>query len=525
VQRPTSIIQILLIEDDSDDYVLTRELIREIPGEEYALTWASTPDEAFRLVDAEQFHICLVDYHLGAETGSEVIERLRRMGFDGPIIVLTGQDDYDTDMEVMHAGADDYLLKSELTARLLERSLRYARERYHMIGALRESRAQVAAALRNSESRFRRLADSNMIGIIVGDMDGAITEANDAFLAMVGYARAEFDSAKLPWSDVMLHWQNSGDLRATEEILERGSCAPFETQLPRRDGGTTPALAGMALMEENSRQVVGFVIDLSERKKFEHESREARERAESANRAKDDFLAMLSHELRTPLTPVLGALDILSERNDLPAELAPYVEIIERNILLESHLIDDLLDMSRILRGKLPLSVAEVDLHATVANALAVCAQDIEGKHIVLTVESAAPLHRVSGDSARLQQVFWNLLKNAAKFTPPAGSITVRSRTIDDAWCEISVADSGIGIEPDMLAAIFDPFEQGGAATNKRFGGLGLGLSISKRLIDIHGGQISAASDGPGTGATFTVRLPLIGTGVADGAHKAMSAA
>jgi signal transduction histidine kinase len=251
----------------------------------------------------------------------------------------------------------------------------------------------------------------------------------------------------------------------------------------------------------------------------------ARAQAEAASKAKDQFLAALSHELRTPLNPVLMTVTAMGSDPDLPPKYREDVDVIRRNVELESSLIDDLLDLTRITRGKLELHHEAVDLHALLGHALSTC-RDVEAqrKQLRMCLDLGASAHFVWGDPARLAQIFWNLIKNAVKFTPAGGSITVRSRS-DDAPAGaapsddivaprqsvvVDVIDTGIGIEPDAAARIFDAFEQESRGITRRFGGLGLGLAISKALVELHGGNISVHSGGKGAGATFSVRLTTV---------------
>jgi PAS domain S-box-containing protein len=236
----------------------------------------------------------------------------------------------------------------------------------------------------------------------------------------------------------------------------------------------------------------------------------ARDEAEAASRAKDQFLAVLSHELRTPLTPVLMSTYTMQADPGLPAKSRSAVEMIQRNIQLEARLIDDLLDLSRITHNKVELQLADIDIHDVVQNAVDVCRSDIDTKQQQLVVELEARHHFVRGDAARLQQVFWNLLKNAAKFTPAGGRLSLQSYNYKGV-VRIDVTDSGMGIDKHLLPKIFTPFEQGGGASfSARFGGLGLGLAISKATVDAHGGRLTAQSDGKNEGAVFTVELPTI---------------
>lgn len=236
--------------------------------------------------------------------------------------------------------------------------------------------------------------------------------------------------------------------------------------------------------------------------------RNAHDELEVANRAKDRFLAVLSHELRTPLTPIVVALQTLLRRNDLPQAAREALGMIQRNVKIEAHLIDDLLDLTSISYGRFDVDSAPMDLHAAVNGAVDTCAPEIRAKHQTLEMSLKAPRHHTQGDFGRLQQAVSNLLKNASKFTREGGEIRVDSRGDDD-WFLVSVSDNGIGIDPGVLPTVFDPFMQAGERVARRYGGLGLGLAISKATVEAHGGTLSAESAGAGCGATFTVQLPL----------------
>lgn len=244
----------------------------------------------------------------------------------------------------------------------------------------------------------------------------------------------------------------------------------------------------------------------------------ARAEAEAANREKDRFLATLSHEFRTPLSPILATVAVILERPETPESIRPALEMIRRNVNLEVRLIDDLLDLTRVRGGKLHLKRELVDAHELIHRVAEICRDDLNQAGLALILELSARRHDVHADPIRLQQVFWNLVKNAIKFTPAGGIITIRTREGGPAIalnCEhvpgrlvIEVIDTGIGIEPATLPRIFQMFEQGGNEAARRSGGLGLGLTISRSIVERHGGDLSAASDGPGHGTTFTVELP-----------------
>ena len=282
----------------------------------------------------------------------------------------------------------------------------------------------------------------------------------------------------------------------------------------RLKGGADAAyrwfLARGELVRDDSGAVhkwFGTWTDIDDQKRTEQELTRAHGLAESASRSKDQFLAMLSHELRTPLTPVLLIATASRDDPSTPDHLRPTFEVIRQNLELEARLIDDLLDVMRIIRGKLPYQFEVVDAHAQIARALEICWGEAEAKGLQLAADLGATDHHVRADAARLQQVLWNLIKNAVKFTP-RGRIEIRTRSGPDGLT-IAVADDGIGIDPPLLPLIFNAFEQGEDIITKRFGGLGLGLAISRSIIEGHGGRIEVASPGRGLGATFTIELPV----------------
>ena len=239
---------------------------------------------------------------------------------------------------------------------------------------------------------------------------------------------------------------------------------------------------------------------------------QARAQAETANRMKDQFLAVLSHELRTPLNPILGWAKLLRSRSFDPAKTEKALETIERNALLQTQLIDDLLDISRIVQGKLSLTIADVDLTVTIRSAIDTLQLAAQAKTIAVEFESPSLPIWVSGDANRLQQVVWNLLSNAIKFTPAGGQIVIDLQTADD-QAQVQVSDTGKGIVPEFLPFVFESFRQADSTTTRQFGGLGLGLAIVRQLVESHGGTVKADSLGEGQGATFTLKLPLLSVG------------
>ena len=298
-------------------------------------------------------------------------------------------------------------------------------------------------------------------------------------------------------------------VRATAET-KASACVPLLV------GGKAVGVLGLSFDEPGAiaPEDREFIVSLTrqcaqalERARLFEAERRARLEAERASEAKSEFLASLSHELRTPLTPVLLTVSMMEGNPALPKEFHEDVASIRRNVELESRLISDLLDLTRIARGKLQLDEQDVDLHLVVRSAIDICQREASAR---LVVDLGAGRHTVRGDATRLQQVFWNLVTNAMKFTGPEGVITVRSADVEGDRVRVEVSDTGVGIDPVVLPKLFNAFEQGEARVGTNRSGLGLGLAISRQLAELHGGTVTAWSSGRGEGATFTVELPVV---------------
>jgi PAS domain S-box-containing protein len=276
---------------------------------------------------------------------------------------------------------------------------------------------------------------------------------------------------------------------------------------------------GRAILDAEGHAVrfIGTILDITESKMTAIALQKAKQQAEDANRAKDQFLAMLSHELRTPLTPVLMTITQLRRDPNLSDEVLRDLEMLHRNVELEALLIDDLLDLTRITHGKLELHSDAVNVHTCIEHALSIAAADVTAKSLQVVLRLDAPEHHCWADAARLQQVFWNLINNAVKFTPPEGMIEIRTHNDPGHQVVVGIKDSGVGIDPALQPRIFNAFEQGGADVTSKFGGLGLGLAVSKRIIDLHNGNISVCSAGPNQGSVFTITLRAMETSLLDG--------
>jgi len=383
-RHPDEPIRVLLVDDDEDDYVVTRDIAAGIPGRPIRIDWVADFDAALVAAARDEHHVYLIDYRLGQRTGLELLFEMRQRGHDAPAILLTGQSEFEIDLEAAEAGVADYLEKGRLDEVVLERSVRYTLKQH----------AQGAELERKVRDRTAQLAES--------------------------------------------------------------------------------------------------VAKLRE-----------------ADRRKDEFLATLAHELRNPLAPILNAVEVLRMQPGNAQALDTARGRIERQVAQLVRLIDDLLDASRITRDKISLELETLDLREPLRMAVETSGPVIEAGGLTLAVEfppDAAPL-LVTGDRVRLAQLFTNLLNNAGKYTEAGGRVVLRVEG-DGEVVTTRVLDTGLGIPPEMLCGVFELFSQVDRTLNRSQGGLGIGLALVRRLVDLHNGTVAAHSEGTGRGSTFTVTLP-----------------
>ncbi|RBP41408.1 signal transduction histidine kinase [Roseimicrobium gellanilyticum] len=372
--------KLLILDDNGIDRETCRRYLTKAPGNNYEFIEHNSVEGAMDIVLSERPDCILLDYHLHDGNGVEFLQELITAGGPRsfPVVMLTGTGNEAIAVQVMKAGAQDYLVKDRLNPELLHRAVENAMYKAH-----------------------------------------------------------------------------------TERLLE-----------------------------QQRREMEQLFLETQE-----------------ANARKDQFLAALSHELRTPLTPVLAAVTATDVEHSDPEQLRNMLAIIRRNVELEARLIDDLLDLTRISRGKLEVDLRPTDLNSLLHHTADTCHEEISQKQLTLKWQLEAIHCAVQADPARLQQVFWNLLKNAVKFTPVGGQITITTRNLPGDRIAAEIRDSGVGIDPSFIGKIFDAFEQGSPEITRHFGGLGLGLAIAKALVDAHGGTIQAESDPSVGGAAFTVTL------------------
>jgi two-component system CheB/CheR fusion protein len=375
-------------------------------------------------------------------------------------------------------------------------------------------RAQATA--QEASEKYGDLFDFAPIGYFLWDCLGRIVEVNLAGASLLGLDRNTVIHKRFGQFVVLEDRPAFADF--CTQVLATGTKQTCNIKLLSTGQPVYVLIESIATQnrQEQGELCRAAVLDITRQKQAEKElgaakdaAELARDAADRANRTKDHFLAVLSHELRTPLTPVVMGLSMLQDRPDLDPAVRETLEMVRRNVELEVLLIDDLLDVSRIARGKIELSRSTVELHTVIHNAVEVCKPDIEARRLDFGVDMGPDSpYWIEADVHRLQQVFWNLLRNAIKFTPHGGCVGIRCRR-DGTHVIIEVNDSGMGIEPESLSRVFDAFEQVERSITRQFGGLGLGLAISKALVEMHAGTISAHSQGRDKGATFRVRLPL----------------
>ncbi|ACB76214.1 ATP-binding protein [Opitutus terrae] len=366
-----------------------------------------------------------------------------------------------------------------------------------LVSALERKRKAAEQQREELNARTNQILDNINDGFFAIDGAGRLTHVNRQAEELWGRGRADLIGQALPEDSL---GPPALDLGAHAEALR--------DRKPRHYEVFAEPLGrwfDVSLYPEETGGLACFFRDITHRKSVEAALVQAKDEAERANRAKSDFLATLSHELRTPLAPVMLTLPYVETHPELPAELRSHVESIRRNVELEIRLISDLLDLTRVERGKLQLEKTEVDLHGVLHSVVEICR---EAESVPITLELAATRHYVHGDPARLHQVFWNLLTNAQKFTDRSGRIMVLTRQAEGHAISVSVTDTGVGLTPELRSRLFVAFEQGESKSARQKGGLGLGLAICRKILEMHAGTITAWSEGTGRGATFTVVLP-----------------
>ncbi|MEG4112434.1 MULTISPECIES: response regulator [unclassified Microcoleus] len=506
----------VLLVDDRPENLVALEAILNSPS--YHLVQASSGAEALRCLLNEDFAVILLDVQMPGMDGFETatLIRSRDRSRATPIIFITAFSSNDTHVFKGYSlGAVDYLFKP-LEPEILTSKVQVFVELFQKTVEVRQQATQLAAVnseLSKSEERFRTLCACSPLGIYLADVEGRCTYINPRCQAICGLtleeSLAEVWQREVHPEDrdrVVADWL--AWIKQSQEYSNEFRLAGSET-VRWIHVQSSPMFSDLGKLIGH----VGTVRDVTDRKQAEEErgrlirEQVARQEAERANQMKDEFLAILSHELRTPLNAILGWSRLLRTKTFDQDTIEKALETIERNAKSQSQLIEDILDVSRILRGKLNLNKHPIRLESAINLAIDSLQPLAEEKSIVLELTCSPNVGEVIGDFDRLQQIVWNLLSNAIKFSPQQGKVEVRLESVGDE-AQIEIIDSGIGIAPDFLPYVFDRFRQADSSTTRSYGGLGLGLAIVRHLVELHGGKVYAENN-PGAGAKFTVALPV----------------
>jgi PAS domain S-box-containing protein len=490
--------RILVVDDNAPArYAVSRTLRKD----GFDVLEAATGHDALALAERESPDLVILDVNLPDIHGFDVARLLKRgeRTRTTPILQLSASSIRMEDrIDGLAAGADAYLVEPVEPGELI-------------------ANIRALLRLRNAELRLRRTAgmlstviDSSPLAIAVFEPDGSVLRWNPA-AARLFEIRAEDIEGRTLDKDRLPDWL--ANVHHVAAWLRGGSSVEHTYE---RSDGTVIEVAMFAAPLEGAEGYVAIFEDVTLRKRFERErtewlsrERDARTEAEAANRLKDEFLATLSHELRTPLNAILGWLQILRQEAIDTEKRSHALDIIERNATAQQQIINDILEVSQIVRGQLRLEMQPLDMGAAVRAAVDSVRPSTLAKRQTVVVEGPPVGPFVSADQARVQQMLWNLLANATKYTPREGRIDIGVAVVDND-VEITVRDNGIGIAAHALPYVFERFRQGHAGPTREYGGLGLGLAIVRHLADMHGGAVRAASDGAGCGAAFTLSLPAL---------------
>lgn len=517
--QPDMKVNILLVDDQPENLLALEAILGDLGN----LVKANSGKEALRHLLNRDFAVILMDVQMPGMDGFETatLIRSRTRSRHVPIIFLTAFSASDQLMFKGYAmGAVDYLFKPIDSSILISKVTVFV-DLFKKAEAVQRQAAQLVSMneeLRQSEERFRSLSACSPVGIFVVDSVGHCTYANPRFQAICGLTEAQ--SLAAGWfPSVSAEDQERAIAQWQIHVLE-GSHYSEELRFYTSDDlaprwmhvRSSPMLSAQGEL----LGYVGTIEDITERKQAEETRADmlreqiARQEAEAASRMKDEFLAVLSHELRTPLNSMLGWARLLRSKKMDETSVARALATIERNAEAQSRLIEDILDVSKMIRGKLQINYCAVNLVHVVEFAIDSVRPQADAKSIQLTAAIDQSVNKVWGDPMRLQQVILNLLTNAIKFTPNEGTVEVKLETqMNEEFLQLQVRDTGIGICPDFLPRVFDRFRQADSSTTRSFGGLGLGLAIVRHLVELTKGTIYAESPGEGKGSTFTVILPL----------------
>ena len=497
-------IKALIIDDNPSDRALAlRELKKLFPQLQY---WEISDEKGFaKALGQNEFNLVITDYQLRWTTGLDILRRIKEVIPDCPVIMFTGTGSEEIAVSAMKAGLDDYVIKSPRHYVRLAAAVRSAWQRF-----------QQQQALQEFKQTYYRFFERVPLGLYRLNPEGEIIEANSSLAKMLGLEQQDLQGRNI----FEFHVQPEAYVSWQQQLSQKEPVGEFEGQVRRLDHKLIWVRHhAIAVKDENDNLTCyeGAVSDVTANKQAELEriellerERKARAEAETANRIKDEFLATLSHELRTPLNAIIGWVQLLQSGMMSEAQTDKALAVINRNAKAQNQLVNDLLDVSRIIRGSMKLKLKPINLTEVIMTSLDTVSPGAIAKNIEIVTQLELDTIEINADSERLQQVFWNLLINAIKFTPAEGKITISSE-ISDNTVLVKVTDTGLGIPSNILPYIFDRFRQVETKSSTRTqGGLGLGLAIVRHLVEIHGGRVRADSQGLDKGSSFTVELPIL---------------
>ncbi|MEM1394087.1 MAG: response regulator [Cyanobacteria bacterium P01_D01_bin.116] len=507
-QLSQKMLHILLLEDDSADSELIRATLNN-GGVNCELKQVETRTDFLEELQSGNLDLILSDYLLPQFDGISALKMAQETRPDVPFILVSGVLGEERAIEALKDGATDYVLKQRLERLLpsVQRAIRESQERQEL------QRAE--ESLRQTDDMLRAVVDASPVAIITLSLDYQVLTWNKTAEEIYGWKSFEILHQPLPV--IPEKYQNAFN-GCVERVLQNQNLKNLEFRHLRKDGSEVDINVSLAPIHDCEGDSCCFImtaVDITlskqveaERKVLLHREQKARADAEKASRIKDEFLAIVSHELRTPLNAILGWTKLISSGRIKQDRVKQALEVIDRNATLQAQLIEDLLDISRIIRGELNLKLEPVDLKSVIRETVETLGLAASAKSINIQFNLDENVRYIVGDSNRLSQIMWNLLSNAIKFTPSEGSIKISLEEVNSN-IQIQITDTGIGISSDFLASIFEYFRQVDGSTTRSEGGLGLGLAISRHLVEAHGGTIAAESPGKQQGSTFTVKLPI----------------
>lgn len=508
---PGRLVTILHLEDSPLDAELANTRLKK-SGLAYKLDYVVTRDQFLDALSRRSYDLILSDFNIPGFDGSEALTLAAERQPNTPFIFVSGVLGEEVAIDTLKRGATDYVLKTRMDRLVpaVERALAEADGR--------RARHQAERGLRHSEERYRALVSILTDVPWRANAAGEVDSPHPAWTAFTGQTWDEYHGAG--WLDAVHPADRERLTEAWRQALARPGKFVIEIRLWHAPSQTFRQIENRATpvldSDGNLREWVGTCNDIHDLRTAERErerlleaERAARNEAEQANRLKDEFLATVSHELRTPLNAILGWAELITRGGGNEEDNAEGLQAILRNARAQSQIIEDLLDMSRITSGKVRLDVQEVNLATLLDETIHSVMPSAEMRRLSVTQAVQPSVSPVKGDPSRLRQVVWNLLSNSIKFTPAGGQVRARLTQIDGS-VTLTIEDTGEGIAADLLPYVFDRFRQEDGSTTRRHGGLGLGLSIVKHLVELHGGTVAASSDGKGKGSRFVVSLPAL---------------